>query len=67
MSLARFAEEVTGVVDGIDGPVVLVGQSMGAQVDSGVLVSPVPLHGTRLPDDDIAHTRASAGNLTCSA
>ncbi|MFF3559273.1 alpha/beta fold hydrolase [Streptomyces sp. NPDC002574] len=74
LSLTRFADEVASVVDAIDGPVIMVGQSMGTQVvelaaaaradrvAGIVLLTPVPLGGTRLPDEAIAPFRALGGN-----
>lgn len=74
LSLALFADEIASVVDDIEGPVVLVGQSMGAQVAelaaaarpervAGlVLLTPVPLGGTRLPDEAVEPFRALGGN-----
>ncbi|MEU1183919.1 alpha/beta hydrolase [Streptomyces sp. NPDC005820] len=74
LSLALFADEVASVVDEIEGPVVLVGQSMGSQVAelaaaaraervAGlVLLTPVPLGGTQLPDEAVAPFRALGGN-----
>jgi pimeloyl-ACP methyl ester carboxylesterase len=65
-SLERFAADVGDVVDALDKPVVLVGQSMGAQVaelvaarkpsrTAGlVLVTPVPLGGLQLPTEATA-------------
>ncbi|WP_218929553.1 alpha/beta fold hydrolase [Streptomyces sp. Rer75] len=74
LSLALLADEVASVIDDIEGPVALVGQSMGAQVAelavaarpervAGlVLLTPVPLGGTRLPEDAVAPFRALGGN-----
>lgn len=75
LSLALFADEVASVIDEIEGPVVLVGQSMGSQVAelaaaaraervAGlVLLTPVPLGGTHLPDEAVAPFRALGGNV----
>lgn len=74
LSLALFADEVASVVDDIEGPVVVVGQSMGSQVAelaaaarpgrvAGlVLLTPVPLGGTRLPEEAVVPFRALGGN-----
>jgi pimeloyl-ACP methyl ester carboxylesterase len=65
-TLARHVSDVLALVDATAGPVLLVGQSLGAQVvelvaarrpdrvAGMVLVTPVPLAGTRLPADAIA-------------
>ncbi|MDR6972895.1 alpha/beta fold hydrolase [Leifsonia shinshuensis] len=74
-SLDRFAAEVVAIIDGLESPVVLAGQSMGAQVaelaaerrpDRVVgllLVTPVPFGGTRLPAEAIAPFTTLGGNL----
>ena len=71
----RFASEVGAVVDALDKPVVLVGQSMAASVLELVaaarpertlglvLVNPVPLAGTHLPDEVIEPFRSLGGDL----
>ena len=74
LSLAGFAEDVARQVRALDRPVVLVGQSMGAQVAelvagdlasqvrALVLLTPVPLAGTGLPDEVMNTFRALGGN-----
>jgi len=71
----RFASEVGAVVGALDKPVVLVGQSMAAPIVELVaaarpertlglvLVNPVPLAGTRLPDQVIEPFRSLGGDL----
>jgi len=71
----RFASEVGAVADALDKPVVLVGQSMAAPVVELVaaarpeltlglvLVNPVPLAGTHLPDEVIEPFRSLGGDL----
>ncbi|MGK5638640.1 alpha/beta fold hydrolase [Streptomyces sp. URMC 126] len=73
-TLERFAAEVAAVVDDLDTPVVLVGQSMAAPIVELVaaarsartlglaLVTPVPLAGTRLPDEAVEPFRALGGD-----
>lgn len=73
-SLAGLAEDVARQVRALDRPVVLVGQSMGAQVAEMVagdlasqvralvLLTPVPLAGTGLPDEVMKTFRALGGN-----
>jgi pimeloyl-ACP methyl ester carboxylesterase len=70
----RFAGEVGAVVDALDKPFVIVGQSMGSAVAELVaarharravglvLVTPVPLAGTQLPDDEIDRFRSLGGD-----
>jgi pimeloyl-ACP methyl ester carboxylesterase len=74
VTLESLAAEAGDVLAGIDGPVVVVGQSLGTQVaelvaaqhpeqvPGLVLLTPVPLGGTRLPDDVIAPFRALGGD-----
>ena len=62
------------IVSGIGGPVIVVGQSLGTQVAELVaaqhpdrvrglvLLTPVPLGGTQLPDDVVAPFRALGGD-----
>jgi pimeloyl-ACP methyl ester carboxylesterase len=71
----RFASEAGAVADALDKPVVLVGQSMaGPIVELAaaarpertlglVLVDPVPLAGTRLPEEVIESFRSLGGDL----
>jgi pimeloyl-ACP methyl ester carboxylesterase len=73
-SLERFAADVTTQVRALSRPVVLVGHSMGAQiaelvaqrldrqVRGLVLLTPVPLRGTALPDDAMRTFHALGGN-----
>ena len=75
-TLDRFAADVAHVVESAAKPVVLVGQSMGAQVAelvaarlpaqvaALVLLTPVPLAGTGLPDDAMAPFRTLGGQPT---
>ena len=72
-TLDRFAADVGRVLDSLGKPVVLVGQSMGAQVAelvagksparvaALVLLTPVPLAGTGLPDDAMTPFRTLGG------
>jgi esterase len=73
-SLESLAAEAGQIVTGIDGPVIVVGQSLGTQVAELVaaehanrvrglvLLTPVPLSGTHLPDDVVAPLRALGGD-----
>lgn len=73
-TLAALAAEAGDIVLGIDGPVIVVGQSLGAQVaelvaaqhptrvHGLVLLTPVPLRGTQLPSEAVAPFRALGGN-----
>jgi pimeloyl-ACP methyl ester carboxylesterase len=73
-SLDRFAEDVATQVRALARPIILVGQSMGAQVAelvagqldeqvrALVLLTPVPLAGTGLPDEVMKTFRALGGN-----
>ena len=70
----RFAADVGAVVDELDKPVVIVGQSMGAAIAELVaaahpqstlglvLLTPVPLGGTNLPADAVEPFRTLAGD-----
>jgi esterase len=74
VSLDAMAEAVTGVVDELGKPIVLVGQSMGAQIaelvararpgsiDSMVLVTPVPLTGLPVSNEFVATMQSMANN-----
>ncbi|NUO93373.1 MAG: alpha/beta hydrolase, partial [Gemmatimonadaceae bacterium] len=69
-TLARWADDLESVLRATEGPVVLVGHSMGGQiaelaaarlgeqVRSLVLVNPIPLAGTHLPPEQIAPFQA---------
>ena len=73
-SLDAFAEDVAGRARALGRPVVLVGQSMGAQVaelaaerlgplvQALVLLTPVPLQGTGLPAEMMKTFHALGGN-----
>jgi pimeloyl-ACP methyl ester carboxylesterase len=73
-TLESLATEAGDIVDGIDGPVIVVGQSVGTQiaelvaaqhpdqVRGLVLLTPVPLGGTQLPDEVIAPFGALGGD-----
>jgi pimeloyl-ACP methyl ester carboxylesterase len=73
-TLESLAAEASDVVRRIDGPVIVVGQSLGTQVAELVavqhpdrvrglvLLTPVPLGGTRLPDEAVAPFRALGGD-----
>jgi esterase len=73
-SLESLAAEAGDIIAGIDGPVIVVGQSMGTQVAELVaakhtdrvrglvLLTPVPLGGTRLPAEATAPFRALGGD-----
>jgi pimeloyl-ACP methyl ester carboxylesterase len=73
-TLASLAAEAGEIVEGIDGPVIVVGQSLGTQVAELVaaghqdrarglvLLTPVPLGGTQLPAEVVAPFGALAGD-----
>ncbi|HYI33137.1 MAG TPA: alpha/beta hydrolase, partial [Glaciibacter sp.] len=73
LSLQRFVADAERIIDDLEGPIVIVGQSMGAQVAELaavsrservvglVLVTPVPVGGTNLPDEAVAPFRALGG------
>jgi pimeloyl-ACP methyl ester carboxylesterase len=77
-SYDRFASDLLAVVDLLDKPFVLVGHSLGAIVGELVaaarpdralglvLVSPIPLGGTHVPDEEFEPIRA-AGELEAAA
>jgi pimeloyl-ACP methyl ester carboxylesterase len=70
---ARYAADVGAVVDALEKPFVIVGQSMGAPIaelvaaarperaQGLVLLTPVPLAGARLPDEAIEPYRSLGG------
>src|SRR5262249_49271533 len=74
MTLESLADEAGDIVLAIGGPVIVVGQSFGTQVAElvaaqhpdrvrgPVLLTPVPLGGTRLPDAVVAPFRALGGD-----
>ena len=74
VSLESLAAEAGQIVSGIDGAVIVVGQSLGTQVAELVaaqntdrvrglvLLTPVPLGGTQLPDAVVAPFRALGGD-----
>jgi esterase len=74
VTLEALAAEAGDIVAAIDGPVIVVGQSLGTQVAELVaaqcpdrvrglvLLSPVPLGGTQLPDAVVAPFRALGGD-----
>ena len=75
LSLRSLATEAGEILRGIDTPVIVVGQSMGTQVAELVaaahaeqvvglvLLTPVPLAGTRLPAPDVEPFRTPADNV----
>jgi pimeloyl-ACP methyl ester carboxylesterase len=74
VTLKSLATEAAEIVASIDGPVIVVGQSLGTQVAELVaaqhpdrvcglvLLTPVPLGGTQLPDEVVAPFRALGGD-----
>ena len=74
VTMESLAAEAGDIAQGIDGPVIAVGQSLGTQVAELVaaqhpdhvrglvLLTPVPLGGTRLPDEVVAPFRALGGD-----
>ncbi|WP_162600786.1 alpha/beta hydrolase [Paraburkholderia sp. C35] len=74
ISLERYADAVSALIEQVGAPVVLVGQSMGSQVAdliatrspdqvAGlVLLAPVPLGGTALPDEVVGPLRRLGGD-----
>jgi pimeloyl-ACP methyl ester carboxylesterase len=74
MTLESLAAEAGEILKGIDGPVIVVGQSLGTQVAELVaaqhsdqvrglvLLTPVPLGGTQLPDEVVAPFGALGGD-----
>jgi pimeloyl-ACP methyl ester carboxylesterase len=73
-TLQSLAAEAGDILSGIDGPVIVVGQSLGTQVAELVaaqhsdqvrglvLITPVPLGGTQLPDEVVAPFGALGGD-----
>jgi pimeloyl-ACP methyl ester carboxylesterase len=73
-TLESLAAEAGDIVSGIEGPVIVVGQSLGTQVaelvaaqhsdhvHGLVLLNPVPLGGTHLPDEVVAPFGALGGD-----
>ncbi len=73
-TLESLAAEAGDILAGIDGPVIVVGQSLGTQVAELVaaqhpdhvrglvLLTPVPLGGTQLPDEVVAPFGALGGD-----
>jgi esterase len=73
-TLESLAAEAGDILDGIDGPVIVVGQSLGTQVAELVavqhiervrglvLLTPVPLGGTQLPGEVVAPFRDLGGD-----
>ncbi|MCX8564601.1 alpha/beta hydrolase [Mycolicibacterium mucogenicum] len=73
-TLESLAAEAGEIMSAIPGPVIVVGQSLGTQVaelvaaqhadrvPGLVLLTPIPLGGTRLPDEAIAPMRAVGGD-----
>jgi esterase len=73
-TLESLAAEAGDILAGIDGPVIVVGQSLGTQVAELVaaqhsdqvrglvLLTPVPLGGTQLPDEVITPFAALGGD-----
>jgi pimeloyl-ACP methyl ester carboxylesterase len=73
-TLESLAAEAGEILAGIDGPVIVVGQSLGTQVAELVaaqhsdqvrglvLLTPVPLGGTQLPDEVVAPFAALGGD-----
>jgi pimeloyl-ACP methyl ester carboxylesterase len=74
VTLESLAAEAGEIVEAIDGPAIVVGQSLGTQVAelvaaqhpgrvrALVLLTPVPLGGTHLPDEILAPFRALGGD-----
>ena len=75
LSLQSLAAEAGEILNDTDTRVIVVGQSLGTQiaelvaakhadrVDGLVLLTPVPLGGTRLPDEAVTPFRALGGDL----
>src|SRR5258708_14844745 len=73
-TLGRYVNDVIGVIDGLSGPVVLVGHSIGTliaelaaverpdRVVALALVTPMPLAGAHLPDAAVAPFKSVGGS-----
>ena len=73
-TLGRYANDVIDVIDGVSGPVVLVGHSMGTliaelaaaerpdKVVALALVAPMPLAGAHLPEAAVAPFKSVGGS-----
>lgn len=74
VSLASLAAEAGAIIDGLDQDVIVVGHSLGSQIAQLVaadrpgkvvglvLLTPIPLGGTQLPDAALAPFRALGGD-----
>ncbi len=77
--LSGFAADAAAIVDDLEGDVILVGQSMGAQVAELVaidrpksvvglvLVAPIPIGGTRLPGEALGRFKSLGGQVEMQA
>ncbi|WP_413711714.1 alpha/beta fold hydrolase [Rhizobium sp. Rhizsp82] len=75
ISLESYRDDVSSIIERLPGNLVIVAQSMGAQVAdllaeahpekvlAMILVAPVPLSGVNAPEDAVADFRALGGNL----
>src|SRR5258708_39155105 len=73
-TLGRYVNDVIAVIDGLSGPVVLVGHSMGSliaelaaverpdRVVALALLTPMPLAGAHLPEAAVASFKSVGGN-----
>jgi pimeloyl-ACP methyl ester carboxylesterase len=74
-TLRRCADEVSAIINAVDSRIVLVGHSMGTQIadlaaaadpdriDGLILLAPIPLAGTHLPDEAIAPFKSLAADV----
>ncbi|MCU1700809.1 MAG: putative hydrolase or acyltransferase of alpha/beta superfamily [Mycobacterium sp.] len=74
-SLDGYANDVVAALDGISTPIVLIGHSIGAQivelaavarpdnVVGLVLIAPIPLAGTQLPEEAVAPLKSVGGSV----
>jgi pimeloyl-ACP methyl ester carboxylesterase len=74
VTLETLTAEAAAILAGIDGPVIVVGQSLGSQIADGlatahpdrvaalILLTPVPLAGTHLAEAALAPLRALGGD-----